>query len=103
MVLKLTADKILTATILLLLAAVAVILLVSLSHSKQVNETAKLVEHTQDVIISSEKVLSFAVSNETASRGFAVAGKQDFLITMNEAKEATYKEFANLKALTADN
>lgn len=103
MALKLTADRILITTIVMLLAAVAVVIFISISHTKKVNAASKMVQHTQEVIISSEKVLSLAIANETASRGFAVTGRQDFLQTMNEAREAVYLEFQNLKTLTKDN
>lgn len=87
----------------MLLAVVAIVLLISVSHTKQVNNAAKMVAHTQEVIISSEKVLSAAVANETGSRGYAITGKQDFLNTVKESQKEAYKESANLKSLVKDN
>jgi PAS domain S-box-containing protein len=87
----------------MLIAVVAIVLLISISHTSQVNNAAKMVAHTQEVIISSEKVLSSAVANETASRGYAVTGREDFLAAMRESKADVHREFANLKLLTKDN
>ncbi len=71
---QLRTEKILISGIALLLLAIVIIIAVSISQSQQVNRTAKMVEHTQEVLIIYEKLLSFAIdNNETGSLFLALA------------------------------
>lgn len=100
---KLTVDRILIFIVAMLIAAIAIVLYISLSHTRAVKNAAALVDHTQEVILSSEKLLSLAIENETGSRGYAVTGKREFLDKISRTKEQLYKQFDNLKSLTLDN
>lgn len=100
---RLLIDKVtVTGSILLLLFTVAIIV-VSISESRQVNDTAKLVSHTHEVLLQSEKLLSFIVDNETGSRGYLLSGEKSFLEPLLRSQKKIYFQLGRLKLLTTDN
>jgi len=101
--LKITADKILLLLIGILLLTIAIVLLVAISQFRQVNSSAKMVAHTQDVIIQSEKILSLAIDNQAASRGYAITGKAELKLALDKSKNEIQKQLSNLKSLASDN
>ncbi|MEK7199166.1 MAG: CHASE3 domain-containing protein, partial [Bacteroidota bacterium] len=87
MKLKLTTDKVLIMGIVLLLLSTVTIMVVSISESRQVNDTAKLVAHTQEVLIHSGKLLSFAIDNESGLRGYLLTGQKVFLESLLKSQK----------------
>ncbi len=100
---KITADKILIFVIAVLLLAVVIVLGVALSNFKQVNNSAKMVAHTQDVILHAEKVLTLVVTNQAISRGYVMTGKGDIQTVLKKSRLAVNSEFHYLRSLTKDN
>jgi PAS domain S-box-containing protein len=99
----LSTDKILIAVIALLLIAVSVVIAISVFQSRQVNNAAKMVAHTQEVLIHAEKILSYTIDNETGSRGYILTGQPSFLEPLKKSQREIYGEIALLKTLTNDN
>ena len=103
MKLKLTTDKVLITGIVLLLLFIVTIIVVSISESKKVNVTAKLVTHTHEVLIQSGKLLSFIIDNETGSRDYLLTGQKIFLEPLIKSQKGIYYQLTQLKLLTSDN
>jgi PAS domain S-box-containing protein len=94
-------------------AAVAAALLVvnialSFHDTRQLNEDAHWVAHTQEVVIHLESVLSLLKDAETGQRGFLLTGEQEYLepfrvasARMDDALDR--REVDALQRLTADN
>ena len=100
---KLKTDKILITVIALLLLAVTVIIVVSFYQSRQLNDTAKRVVHTQELLIQAEKLLSLISAHEAGSRGYVLTGKKSFLSPLEVSQKTINDECLRLKALTKDN
>ncbi len=103
MKLKITTDSILVATIVLLLLSVATLVAISISESKQVDNTAKMVAHTNEVIMHAESLLSSVKDNESGSRGYVLTGQGAFLEQVERSKKRTLEELQVLRELTAGN
>lgn len=78
-VMKLSVNKILTAGIVTIIVAITVILFVSIRQSKQQQEIAQSVNHTETILNSLQQLTLFVVDNETGARGFVITGKDAFL------------------------
>ncbi|MBL0358685.1 MAG: CHASE3 domain-containing protein [Chitinophagaceae bacterium] len=76
--LKIAADKIFVIVIAILFLTIIVALIASVSHFRQVSESAKMVAHAQDVIIQAEELSALVIDNETLSRGYAITGKKNW-------------------------
>jgi PAS domain S-box-containing protein len=100
---KNAANNILLIAIAILLITIAIVVVAAISNFRQVNVSAKLVAHTQDVIIQSERILSLLVDNQAASRGYAITGKSDLKDVLKKSKAEIQKQFNNLRILTTDN
>ena len=85
---------------LLLLGAVSVI-----SHGslRRLLKAADLVEHTQEVLKTSEQLLTALTDVETAHRGYVIAGDPRYLKLLQAARETVPPTLQRLRALTADN
>jgi PAS domain S-box-containing protein len=99
----LPGDKKISIAILLLLLTIIIVIIISIFQSKQVNTSAALVNHTQEVIISTERLLSELTDNESASRGYVITGQESFRTVSSRSKIELYKTLAQLQQLTADN
>jgi len=66
-------------------------------------EDSKWVTHTYEVISNAQSALSYLQDIESASRGFAISGKENFLIPYQQAISQIDQSFLNLKDLTRDN
>lgn len=62
-----------------------------------------LVTHTQEVISYAQKAMSCMQDIETASRGYAITGRENFLKPYYRATENIDGIFLKLKTLTKDN
>ncbi|MFT3680752.1 MAG: CHASE3 domain-containing protein [Ferruginibacter sp.] len=100
---KLSTDKVLITVIILLMLTISIVIAVSFFQSKKVDETAKMISHTQEVLIHSEKILALSTDNETGSRGYILTGQRSFLEPLQRSQREIYTEIAKLKELTADN
>ncbi|QKZ13270.1 response regulator [Spirosoma sp. KUDC1026] len=66
-------------------------------------DNSKLVNHTNQVLIEAENVISNMKDAETGQRGFLVTLDTSFLQPYNGAYEKTNRNYINLKELTSDN
>lgn len=98
---KLTTDKIMVATIVLLLLSIATVIGISISESRQVDKAARLVSHTNDVLVHAESLLSSVKDNESGSRGYVLTGQKAFLDQVERSKKRTEEELQKLKELTS--
>jgi len=103
MKLKITTDKVMVATIVLLLLSIATVVAISLFESKQVDNTAKLVAHTNEVLVHTERLLSSVKDNESGSRGYVLTGQKTFLDQVERSKKRTEEELLSLRLLTSGN
>ncbi len=103
MKLSFNTDRILISVILLLLFSVVFTVFVSISQSGKVSETGKMVAHTQEVLIHTQRLLSSALDNETSARGFLLTGNNDFLELLKKSENGIHAEFNLLKKLNNDN
>lgn len=100
---KITADTILLPVIGILLLIIAIVLVVAVSQFRQLNSSAKMVAHAQDVIIQSEKILSLSIDNQASSRGYAITGKKALKQSLDQSKDILQRQLSNLKSLAGDN
>lgn len=98
-----STDKIFVAVIALLLLSITAVLFISISESRQVNQAARMVDHTEQVLIHTERLLLAIKDNESASRGFTLTGEKLFLEHLATSKKAAEQELATLRSLTAGN
>ncbi|MEI9955883.1 MAG: CHASE3 domain-containing protein [Ferruginibacter sp.] len=84
----------------MLLATIIFIIVISYFQSRRVNDTAKLVEHSQEVLLHSQKLSSAILDNETESRGYVITGQQIFLAPLQKSQIAINQELSTLKSLT---
>jgi PAS domain S-box-containing protein len=97
-----TSRSIIAGIVLAILAALASVL-ISLQQSKRLNDTAIAIEHTRQILFSSQQVLLKTVEIETAGRGFLLTGEKDWIDTVRLLIHETEKELNNLSHLTKDN
>lgn len=85
-----------------------VLLLISLYASftsiKRLIDNSEMVNHTNEVLIESENLISFLKDAETGHRGFLAANYDpQFLEPYNKSRQNVLKAYANLRSLTLDN
>jgi methyl-accepting chemotaxis protein len=66
-------------------------------------ETARWVDHTQQVLVTLESVLSTMKDAETGQRGFLLTGEDSYLEPFRSAQTASDQEIKALRDLTRDN
>lgn len=91
------------ATIVLLLLSIATVVAISIFESKQVDKTARMVAHTNRVLVHTESLLSSVKDNESGSRGYVLTGQKAFLDQVERSKKRTEEELKLLRSLTNDN
>jgi PAS domain S-box-containing protein len=108
---KLSLNKILTAGIVVIIVAIAVILFVSVRQSKQQRKIAQLVSHTETILNRLQQLTLFVLDNETSARGFVITGKGSFLEPVVRSETGIARElhildsliqFAEVRQLLAD-
>ncbi|MES2431783.1 MAG: PAS domain S-box protein [Bacteroidota bacterium] len=97
---KIGADKILIIGIVLLLLSIALVMAFSISESRKVNTTAKLVTNAQEALFRSEKLYTIISGIETRSRGYLHTGQNAFFEGYNKYKKDLDPAFSDLKNLT---
>ena len=83
---------------LLLLSSIAAFISVQLAKAK-----SDLVNHTYDVLITSNSVLSAVRQAETDQRGYLLTHDRDFLQRFNGAYRIAVERYNKIKKLTEDN
>lgn len=68
-----------------------------------ISETNHWVQHTNNVLLESDKVLASAVDMETGMRGFLLAGKDEFLEPYDKGETIFYQTIAELQQTVSDN
>jgi len=78
-------------------------LLASYYSTQKLISNSKLVNHTNEVLIEAENIISFLKDAETGQRGFLLTDHPDFLHPYNGAYEKITKSHSSLTDLTSDN
>jgi len=76
---------------------------ISYRTHKLFSETSQLIEHTQQVILKAEQVLSIVKDFGSSSRGFAITADSVFLENFQNAKDSVEVSIAHLKEITNEN
>ncbi|MDX1938386.1 MAG: PAS domain S-box protein [Flavihumibacter sp.] len=76
---NLSTDRVLIIAAMGLLVAIAALIMVSIFQSKELQQNNELIFTTQEVLLSSEKLLTETINNETSSRGYILTGQASFL------------------------
>jgi len=71
--------------------------------NQQLAESVKWVDHTEQVIIKSEKIRTQVIDIETASNGFAITNDSVFLEPLTVSLNTIYPDISQLRLLTIDN
>jgi PAS domain S-box-containing protein len=95
---KLTADIGIIVAAIGLILSIAALIAVSIYQSKGLQENNQLIYTTQEVLLSSEKILTQTINNETSSRGYVLTGKASFLEPYKESNESLKLHLAFLNA-----
>lgn len=84
-----------------------VILIISISSAiysiKKLVDSSELVNHTNEVLIQAENLLSNMKDSETGQRGYLLTRDPSFLEPYTEGRKKVMEGVANLKDLTLDN
>lgn len=88
--------------------AVSVLILLVSSYAsfytnRKLIESSQLVNHTNEVIIQAETLISIAKDAETGQRGFVITNDPAFLQPYNGAYDRVMAIYGKLKQLTSDN
>jgi signal transduction histidine kinase/DNA-binding response OmpR family regulator/CHASE3 domain sensor protein len=86
------------STLLLLVSLVS-----SLYSTKELVDSSKMVNHTNEVLIEAENLISYMKDAETGQRGYIITLDPVFLEPYKEAKINVSKSSQSLKNLTVDN
>lgn len=81
----------------------AVSVAVALHNTHKLHEEANWVQHTNEVLISLENILSIANNGESGVRGYAITGQPIYLDTYRAALENINKQADLIAHLTSDN
>ncbi|TLP61549.1 HAMP domain-containing protein [Parasedimentitalea maritima] len=97
-----TKSKVISVALfpLILIAAVGVITMINLARME---ESSRLVDHTQIVLGESRSIIASAVDMETGLRGYLLAGKDAFLDPYNIGQAQAYETLASLRETVSDN
>ncbi len=98
---RLTTDKILKPGVVLLLSACVASIVLSIYQTRKIKESAGWTNHTQQLLLHAEKILTLALDNETGNRGYVISGKKSFLEPLENSQREIYTELAFLKSLTS--
>ncbi len=91
-----------------LVFALSILILLASSYAsfytnKKLIDSSELVNHTNEVIISAERMMSSVKDAETGQRGYIITGDKAFLEPYTGGYERTLRLLEHLKRLTADN
>ncbi len=77
--------------------------IISFRNHRLFGETSRLVEHTQQVILQAEQVLSMIKDFGSSSRGYAISGDSAFLENLQNGRDSVEVAIRRLKELIRDN
>ncbi len=88
--------------------AISILILLISSYAsyytnRKLIETSLMVDHTNEVILEAEQLISIAKDAETGQRGFLLTGDEVFLEPYNAASEKIFESHDRLKELISDN
>ncbi len=92
-----------TITFAILLVVASTVSILNYRSIHFVDETNGWIQHTNEVIRATNRVLLGMVNQETGVRGYLVSGKDDFLGPYRSGIQGYDTAFAQVKELTADN
>lgn len=97
-----TKSKVISVALLplVLIAGVGVITMTNLNRME---DSTRLVDHTQNVLGQSRSIIASAVDMETGLRGYLLAGKEGFLDPYNGGQVDAYQTLADLRETVSDN
>lgn len=98
-IMKLSVNNILTSGIAVIIVAITVILFVSVHQSKQQQEIAVSVNHTETILNRLQQLTLFVLDNETGARGFVITGKNTFLDPVATSETGILNEISALDSL----
>lgn len=78
-------------------------LLASYYSTQKLINSSEFINHTNEVLIEAESIISHVKDAETGQRGFLITSDLSFLSPYNGAYEKTTNSYNNLVELTADN
>lgn len=78
-------------------------LLASYYSTQKLINNSELVNHTNQVLIEAESIISYVKDAETGQRGYLITSEQTFLDPYDDAYARTTDSYNNLSELTADN
>ncbi len=84
-------------------ALLGISLLSSLYSIQQLAHSSKQVNHTNEVLIETENMISFVKDAETNQRGYVITLDPIFLGPFEDSKKKALESYANVKDLTLDN
>ncbi|WP_255155160.1 CHASE3 domain-containing protein [Ferruginibacter sp. HRS2-29] len=87
----------------MLLVTIIIVIVISIFQSRQINSSAELVNHTQDVLLNTEKLLAELTNNESASRGYVITGQKNYQEVSSRSRTELYQTLDELHKLTKDN
>ncbi|HEX2629728.1 MAG TPA: PAS domain S-box protein, partial [Chitinophagaceae bacterium] len=96
---KLSVNNILTSGIVVIIVAITVVLFVSVRQSKQQQEIAHSIEHTEMILDRLQQLTLFVLDNETGARGFVITGKDAFLEPVETSLAGIDTAFHSLDSL----
>jgi methyl-accepting chemotaxis protein len=76
---------------------------VAITSVGSIVQTNKWVDHTRVVLAEAGSILGSAVDMETGSRGYLLAGKEEFLDPYKNGEKATYAKLTALQQTVSDN
>jgi CHASE3 domain sensor protein len=95
--------KLIWVLFLIVLSAVIAISYISVYSNDRVNDSAKLVNHTNEVLYETQVLISYIKDVKPGSRRFALTDEEEFLIPYDRAQTKVMERITNLKRLVNDN
>jgi len=100
---KFLSEKSTTIFYFLAVSALVSILAIFYQNTQKVKLTSNIVEHTQEVLRQSDKVLLDILNIETGFRGFLISGNDSFLKPFNDASQSINNDIEELGKITKEN
>lgn len=95
--------KILPWAIAMVVLLAGIILFISIRQSRHLKDTGKLISHTQQVIISIQKVVLSELDYETGLRRYLITGNDQFLSSQEQSELDGMNAIKIVRELTSDN
>jgi len=96
-------EKKLTFLFIIIFIGMCILGLISYQNNRAFNDNSKRVIHTHEVLLESEKALSFIKNIQLFTRGYTLTLDSSFISKLLANKQQVSKHVNNLKFLTRDN